>query len=238
MFCPVCRLEYRPGFTRCNDCDVPLVVSLDDASVHTNAPGPAQEPDAPEILWTGTDSGVSGAIGAGLDAANISHHERVRDVGPLPGLSQPVYAIFIHARDRDAAQTVIENVRSQLEGPQSDTDADDSARSSQSSNQASGAPPEAEGADDSFAPEHDYVPEDFDPNEATIEVWSGADITTKIMLIACLHENGIGCEVDDSEAADRIHVIPNEYRICVMPSSEKRAREIIREVVEAAMPPE
>jgi hypothetical protein len=28
MFCPVCRDEYRPGFTRCATCDVPLVPEL------------------------------------------------------------------------------------------------------------------------------------------------------------------------------------------------------------------
>lgn len=28
MFCPVCRAEYRPGFTRCTDCDVDLVAEL------------------------------------------------------------------------------------------------------------------------------------------------------------------------------------------------------------------
>jgi hypothetical protein len=229
MFCPVCKLEYRPGFTRCNDCDVPLVASLDDAAVHTNAPGPAQEPDAPELLWTGTDSGISGAIAEALDAANIPHHERTRDVGPLPGLSKPVYAIIIHARHRAAAQTVIENVRSQLEAPQQDTDVDDSGSPSQGSNAPTDALPEAEDADDSFAPEHDYVPEDFDPDEATSEVWSGTDADTKDMLISSLRENGIGSAVVDSEG---------KHRILVMPSSEKRAREIIREVVEASMPPE
>jgi len=25
MFCPNCKAEYRPGFTRCSDCDVDLV---------------------------------------------------------------------------------------------------------------------------------------------------------------------------------------------------------------------
>ena len=34
MFCPVCRDEYRPGFTRCATCDAALVESLD-------APGPS-----------------------------------------------------------------------------------------------------------------------------------------------------------------------------------------------------
>ena len=28
MFCPVCRGEYRPGFTVCSDCDVALVAEL------------------------------------------------------------------------------------------------------------------------------------------------------------------------------------------------------------------
>jgi hypothetical protein len=28
MFCPACRAEYRPGFTRCADCDVDLVQEL------------------------------------------------------------------------------------------------------------------------------------------------------------------------------------------------------------------
>ncbi len=27
-FCPVCHLEYRPGFTECSDCGVPLVDAL------------------------------------------------------------------------------------------------------------------------------------------------------------------------------------------------------------------
>jgi hypothetical protein len=29
-FCPSCRCEYRPGFTRCSDCDVDLVESLSE----------------------------------------------------------------------------------------------------------------------------------------------------------------------------------------------------------------
>ncbi len=28
MYCPECKSEYRPGFTRCKDCDVELVVEL------------------------------------------------------------------------------------------------------------------------------------------------------------------------------------------------------------------
>lgn len=38
MFCPVCRDEYRPGFTRCATCDVALVETL--ASEPARRPAP------------------------------------------------------------------------------------------------------------------------------------------------------------------------------------------------------
>src|SRR5262245_15623222 len=38
MFCPVCRDEYRPGFTRCATCDVTLVERLDDGKPERPAP--------------------------------------------------------------------------------------------------------------------------------------------------------------------------------------------------------
>lgn len=31
MFCPQCRVEYRPGFTRCSDCEVDLVSELSES---------------------------------------------------------------------------------------------------------------------------------------------------------------------------------------------------------------
>jgi ferredoxin len=39
MFCPVCRDEYRPGFTRCATCNVALVESLD-----------GDAPEAPQMI--------------------------------------------------------------------------------------------------------------------------------------------------------------------------------------------
>jgi len=38
MFCPVCRDEYRPGFTRCATCDVALVAALDQKARSKPAP--------------------------------------------------------------------------------------------------------------------------------------------------------------------------------------------------------
>ena len=42
MFCPVCRDEFRPGFTRCRACDVDLVDSLDGPAA-SDAAGPEIE---------------------------------------------------------------------------------------------------------------------------------------------------------------------------------------------------
>jgi len=38
MFCPECRDEYRPGFTKCATCDVALVPSLDAQGPSVPAP--------------------------------------------------------------------------------------------------------------------------------------------------------------------------------------------------------
>ncbi len=34
-FCPRCRIEYRPGFTRCSDCGVALVAELPEEDVES-----------------------------------------------------------------------------------------------------------------------------------------------------------------------------------------------------------
>ena len=38
MFCPECRAEYRPGFTRCSDCDVDLVQELSEPGMAAPKP--------------------------------------------------------------------------------------------------------------------------------------------------------------------------------------------------------
>ena len=40
-FCPSCKCEYRPGFTRCSDCDIELVESLTEEN--------SGEPDRGEL---------------------------------------------------------------------------------------------------------------------------------------------------------------------------------------------
>ena len=71
MFCPLCKAEYREGFTRCADCDVELVPVLERAD-------PASEQASEEevvLLWRGDDPVLFSALTAALQEAGIPFHE-------------------------------------------------------------------------------------------------------------------------------------------------------------------
>lgn len=209
MFCPVCKLEYPPGFTKCSDCDVDLVESLDASS------GVLQEDtEAPSLLWTGTDSQVDGAICHALDAAGVSYHKLDRNVGLLPGLSEWVYAILVHERDLSAAQAVLDGVRRDYEIGKPTEDSGDGDLSSQEA---------SEPQDENLELEPDEPEEDFYPEDATSEVWAGEEAEMADYVRVCLRENRIGCAVDESNGKTHVRVLP---------ASEARAREIVRESVE------
>ena len=217
MFCPNCEAEYRAGFTRCSDCDVALVERLEQSEIHSNNP---ELSDTPELLWTGTDPQTRDGIIDALEGANISHHTRTDKVGSLPGWSRQVYAIFTHARDHRAASAALEDAARRRKTAAEETD--DTPSDSDSS-----APEPQSGEDDDNPSDipADYVPEDFNPDEATAEVWSGHDATTRENLVNCLRNIGIGSATSDSAG---------QLRIRVTPSSQKRATEMIRQVIEAS----
>jgi hypothetical protein len=209
MFCPVCKLEYRPGFTKCSDCDADLVESLDASSAQ-------QENPEPSVLWTGTDSEADGAICRALDAAKINYHKLDRNVGPLPGLSESVYAILVHERDRSAAQAVVDGVRRDFEiGTPAEGNGDEDLSSQEAS--------EPQDEDENLEPEPDKPEEDFYPEDATSEIWAGEEAEMAEYVRLCLRENCVGCVVDESNGKTHVRVLP---------ASEARAREIVREIVE------
>ncbi|HEY0703765.1 MAG TPA: hypothetical protein VGD60_13445 [Candidatus Acidoferrales bacterium] len=220
MFCPECKAEYRPGFARCSDCHVDLVDQLDARP--TNAPRPP-ESNVAELLWTGTDQRIRGEIVRALDRAQIEYHERVSEVGMLPGFAQSVFGILIHGRDHDAARAALE--KSAAAGTDLDDDDDDEgdnaspASSSEPSEDDADANAEADRDDDSG-----FDPEEFHPDDATAEVWTGADASAGESLVNCLAEVGIGCATTEA---------PGDFRIRVMPSSAARAQEIIQQIADA-----
>lgn len=222
VFCPKCKLEYREGFTECSDCQVPLVRSLDAVPTTISE---YENPETVELLWTGTDDSAVGAIISALKAAKISYHTTSREVGPLPGLSTRVYAILIHVRDRAIAHTALDDARQKLELPPQDED--EEPTDTDVTLPLDSPWHQEDEADSPTLPATKYVPDDFDPEDATSEVWSGPDAILAQGLKDSLRENGIGCALTKIEAG---------RRIAVLPADEPRAREIIREVVEATPP--
>jgi hypothetical protein len=217
MFCPDCEAEYRPGFTRCSDCEVALVERLEERDIHNHDP---ELSGTPELLWTGTDAATRDGIGAALQTAKIPYHERSNKVGVLRNWSRQVYAIFIHARDHRAANAALEAAARRRESAPDDSEQDPP----HSNGPHQGSAENDEEYDTSDLPP-DYVAEDFDPDEATAEVWSGQDATTRENVVTCLRNIGIGSATDDSAG---------QLRIRVTPSSQKRAQEMIRQIADAS----
>jgi hypothetical protein len=213
MFCPNCEAEYRDGFTRCSDCGVALVEHFGE--IHSNAP---EHSNAPAVLWAGTDPGMIGYIKDALESAKIPYHERSHNIGPLPNWQPQVSAIFTRARDHRAANAALEVAKRNFKS--APREADDNRDDSDSS-----APEWLEaGDDDTLDVPPDYVPEDFDPEDATVEVWAGEDPTMRENLVTFLRGIGIGSAGEASTG---------RLRILVTPSSQQRALAMIREVTAA-----
>jgi len=110
MFCPQCRAEYREGFFRCSDCDIPLVDQLPaDRSVTDRQAG--FEPDHPELVvlrnfptLIEADLAKSALESVGIDSMVRTDNEG----GQSPGLafSQGV-ELLVRADDVTAANDML-----------------------------------------------------------------------------------------------------------------------------------
>lgn len=217
MFCPVCKAEYRLGFTHCSDCDVDLVESLDKAN--TAVPAEGENLNGASLLWSGSDWQTFNAIRHALDWAKIFHFAQTRKSVVFPNLRGQLYSILVHQDDYRAAEAVLHTVPVSA-GTADQEDEQDSENLAEDSSELQEA--------DSDEPTPDDIPqEDFREAEATAEVWSGDDEGTAEAIRMSLRENGIGSVVENSGGKRNLRVMPN---------SQARAQEIVREVIEAAPP--
>jgi hypothetical protein len=239
MFCPVCRAEYLPGPTECSDCRVPLVEALPEKGTT-----PESEPDdsgASVKLWAGIDPRTFAAIRAALDKGHIAHDDVTRE-SPLSSInsSEPMQ-IWIGKADGPAGQEILEGMLGHEEAAGLTPDAE-MAESAEWMNPFklrqrvySGVPgleePISEeqitGPQEDAGPAPDDLVENFDPEDATCEVWSGGDEQMARIFKECLQNVGIGSVANE---------VGGKTRLLVLPSAEKRAREVIREIVEQAPP--
>lgn len=215
MFCPVCKSEYREGFTRCNDCNVALVASLPSSGGDSS--GPPSVLDSPQLLWQGTDEMLLARLTASLTDAKIPYHEGDAPARLFYRSLDPPLQLWTLTKDHQAALQILKS----LGGDVGDSDAEESDIAAEEDSEDI-LPEEAPG------PEVDDIVEDFQPKDATVEVWRGDSSSSADTFRDCLLENGIGCVIDNPTA--------NEESLRVLPKDETRAREIIREIIEGTPP--
>jgi hypothetical protein len=75
MFCPQCKSEYRPGFTRCADCDLELVDDLPAQAIVTQAPVDPEDSDEDPFcsFWKGEDPRIHAELCGLLTQQNIPY---------------------------------------------------------------------------------------------------------------------------------------------------------------------
>jgi hypothetical protein len=257
MVCPQCKAEYRDGYARCADCDVPLIDELPAEALV--APEPAASPGDPEedpfcSFWSGDDPRIHVELCELLDKERIPH-KTVRREDHLFRISRyPAFQIGIPFSMFERAEAVVK------EAYGSETEPEDAAlllpyekervtttravtpwlpasrgftwSGRDSAEKMTSVDDSAPGQ--SFVetvaeePRENWDPEGWHPEEATVEIWSAESAEPMDMLGSSLRENQIHY---------RFTQTGGKHKLFILPEDEKRAREIVREIVEG-VPPE
>jgi hypothetical protein len=234
MICPQCHAEYRQGFTVCADCDVPLVPQY-ETPAPLAAPEPPAVPGDPNedpfcAFWKGDDRRLHAELTSILDAADIPH-KTVRRQDHLFNLNNyPAFQIAVPFSFYERAEHAIKEA---FDLDVSDPDAVQSLTASPLPSDTYGRNHKLPGllsppADEAIpGPPSAGDGSDLFPEDANVTVWSGDDLSLLEMLTASLNENRILCRSETTR---------ERVTISVQAADEARAREIIREVTEAAPP--
>ena len=211
MICPNCKCEYIRGVTQCADCGVALVDVLDSPA---NGLHEGQEVVS---VWEGNDPTEGAAIKDMLEKAGI----------PVIAPGVTGYFIFPSMRPKIeicVSDTDAERAKKVLLGLDAWHDPEELTPEERESLTL----PESDIPDDEEQTEAD--PErskNWDEDDPVAEVWTGENEDFADTLMVCLREIGIGSR-KFSEAG--------HWRLVVRPEQESRAREIVREVVDATPP--
>lgn len=210
MICPSCKCEYRAGVTQCADCDVPLVDALD-------APESARTADERIVcIWSGNDPRECAELKEALEGAQIPFVDPSIGYSDFPTL-RPRIEICVFSADEDRAKKVLLGLEGRS-GPDELTPDEMGSLALPAS-------------DDVDSDEGTYTPtdlhEDWDDDAAVSQVWNGDEEDFANTLVACLRENGIPSHKLTQDG---------RWRLVVRPEQEARAKEIVREVVEASPP--
>jgi hypothetical protein len=211
MICPNCKCEYVSGATECNDCGVALVKALDPEP-------PAISESSPIVaVWRGSDPAEQERVEEALDSAGIAFTapEPKSAFGFLA--AEPTMEVWVSKADLERARKIVDDLDDRAHPDESNVDEDDDSLALPDSDDAE---------DDETQPPSDLAEEWYD-DDPVAEVWCGDSEAFADNLIACLREVGI--------ASRKLPESPR-WRLVVRPAQEPRAKEIVREVVDASPP--
>ena len=230
MFCPQCNAEYRPGFTRCADCDVDLVNERPQYALAGQPPADPGDPNEDPFcsFWKGEDARVHAELCEVLEEAGIPHktvfrRDHLFNLSNFPGYQVGVpFSLFEKAEKavqeafgtEDAEERETLNTPRLLGSPRETIQKLPATMTPAPEEDIPGPPTAGE--------QTDWYPED-----ATVSVWSTDGGEPSEFLVAALHENGINCRVDRQG---------NKAKLWVLPDDAQRASKIVWEVVEGQLP--
>jgi hypothetical protein len=214
MFCPKCKAEYRQGFTRCVDCDIDLVYELPAAAIVPVAPvDPGDLEEDPFCsFWKGDDPRVHAELCELLGEQGIPHRTIRRQDHLFNWNTMSAFEIGVRFSMFDKAETVVKEAYGS---------ADDTASESVT------PPAELRESSEPRESKASWDPGSWYPEEAIAEVWAGEFPEMATLLAASLGENQIHSRVALADGMERLFVLPED---------EARAREIVRQIIEAAPP--
>jgi hypothetical protein len=208
MICPNCKCEYIRGVTECADCGVPLIDALDPGiSAHV-------ADDAIVSVWEGDDPGDGAAVEDAFKKAGI------------PVLARGSTGYFIFPSMRPKTEICVSSAHAeQARKIVADMEASDVPEEMTEAECASIELPESDLADsDAQSTQLQDLSRDWYDDDPIAEAWNGESEDFADGLIVCFREVGI---------ASRKLSEGNHWRVVVRPEQESRAKEIVREVVEA-----
>jgi hypothetical protein len=211
MICPNCKCEYIRGVTQCADCGVPLVDVLE--------PPKANLSDDVRIvpLWRGNDPAECEKIKEALESADIPFTEPDTKGSFSFIATEQRMEIWISEADLERARKILLDLDGRVDPGELSPEELEAL-----------ALPESDRQDSTDRESQlENSSEDWHEDDPAAEVWSGESEELAGNLIACLREIGIASRKISEEG---------RWRLVVRPEQESRAKEIVREVVEASPP--
>jgi hypothetical protein len=210
VFCPKCKVEYRPGFARCSDCEVDLVHVLPEENLSSD--------ETLTSLWECADQTECLGVCEDLRSADISYHvdevpcEKTAEMGV-----KWCYRVLVSPDDFDRAKELLG-----IEAPQN-TIPTSEAEDEEVVDPTVELPDAGTPLTDDSKRRDTYLGPWY-REDATVEVWSQDGDDLSVGIARALDANYIHCRCDSDESGAK--------KIFVRPEDESFTREIVREIIE------